>query len=313
VEVHVPVLVAEVRDLLAPRPGARFLDGTVGAGGHAAALAPLLAPGGLYIGIDRDPDILEIARARLAPLGALVRLRAGRFGDLAEIAREEAPGGLDAIFLDVGVSSLQLDRPERGFSFAVEGPLDMRMDRAGGITAADLVNRLPEAELADLIYRYGEERLSRRIARAIVEERRRARIETTSHLARVVERAVPGRYEGGRIHPATRTFQALRIAVNGELSELERALAAAPGALAPGGRIAVISFHSLEDRIVKNAFRHAAKAGRLEVLTKKPLVATEDEVRGNRRARSAKLRAARRPRAGGEPGRGPEGAAEERR
>jgi 16S rRNA (cytosine1402-N4)-methyltransferase len=295
VTVHRPVLVAEVKDLLALRPGARVLDGTVGAGGHAAVLAPLVAPDGLYVGVDRDPEILEVARAALAPLGPLVRLRRARFGDLAKIAREEAPRGFDAILLDVGVSSLQLDRPGRGFGFAAEGPLDMRMDPADETTAADLVNGLPEEELADLIFRYGEERLSRRIARAIVLERRRARIETTGALARIVAAAVPRGYERGRIHPATRTFQALRIAVNDELGELERALAAAPAALAPGGRIAVISFHSLEDRLVKNAFRDAAKAGRLAVLTRKPITAGEAEVRENRRARSAKLRAAERP------------------
>lgn len=294
-EIHTPVLLAEVRDLLAPRAGARVFDGTVGAGGHAAALAPLLGPGGLYVGLDRDPEILAAARARLEPLGPLVRLRRGRFGDLAAIAAEEAPRGFDAILLDLGVSSLQLDRPERGFSFGAEGPLDMRMDPDDERTAAHLVNRLPEEELANLIFRFGEERLSRRIARAIVDERRRARIETTGALARVVERAVPRGYERGRIHPATRTFQALRIAVNGELDELERALDAAPGALAPGGRLAVIAFHSLEDRLVKNELRLAAKEGRLRLLTKKPLAAGEAEVRENRRARSAKLRVAEKP------------------
>ncbi len=298
-EVHVPVLVAEVRDLLAPRPGARIFDGTVGAGGHAAALAPLVGPEGLYVGVDRDPQILEVARERLAPIAARVplRLRRARFGDLAAIAREEAPGGFDAVLLDLGVSSLQLDRPERGFSFAAEGPLDMRMepDRPDLPPAADLVNELPEAELAELIYRHGEERFARRIARAIVEARRRARIETTGDLARIVEAAVPRGYERGRIHPATRTFQALRIAVNDELGELGRALAALPGVLAPGGRAAVISFHSLEDRLVKNAFRDAARAGRLRILTKKPVRPSEAEVRANRRARPAKLRAAERP------------------
>jgi 16S rRNA (cytosine1402-N4)-methyltransferase len=294
-DVHVPVLLAEVRTLLAPREDARFFDGTVGAGGHAAVLAPLLGPRGLYVGIDRDPEILEVARARLASLGPVARLRRGRFGDVAAIAREDAPGGFDAILLDLGVSSLQLDRPARGFSFSAEGPLDMRMDPEDETTAAHLVNRLPEQELADLIYRLGEERLSRRIARAIVEERRRARIETTGALANIVARAVPRGYERGRIHPATRTFQALRIAVNRELDELERALDAAPDALRPGGRLVVISFHSLEDRLVKTKLREAAKAGRLALLVKKPLTASEEEVQSNRRARSAKLRAAERP------------------
>jgi 16S rRNA (cytosine1402-N4)-methyltransferase len=294
-EVHVPVLPSEVREALAPRPGERILDGTVGAGGHAAILAPLVAPGGLYLGIDRDAEILAIARERLAPLGALVRLERGTFDEMERLAAEHAPRGFDGVLLDLGVSSLQLDRPERGFSFAERGALDMRMDPGSGESAADLVNAMREEDLANLIYELGEERLSRRIARAIVEARRRARITTTTELADVIAAAVPRSYERGRIHPATRTFQALRIAVNDELGMLERALAALPRALAPGGRAAIIAFHSLEDRLVKHALRAAAKAGSLEVVTKKPLVAGEAEVRSNRRARSAKLRVARRP------------------
>jgi 16S rRNA (cytosine1402-N4)-methyltransferase len=320
---HVPVLVAEVLAALAPRPGARVLDGTLGAGGHAAAILARIAPGGLYVGVDRDAEVLEAARARLLSLGAevdgetapgappdapargaRVRIVHGTFDALASLALAHAPAdpsagraaGFDAVLLDVGVSSLQLDRPERGFGFAASGPLDMRMDPSSGEeSAADLVRRLSEEDLANLIFEYGEERLSRRIARAICESRRRGRIETTGQLADIVAAAVPARYEGGRIHPSTRTFQALRIAVNDELGQLERALAALPAALAPGGRAAVISFHSLEDRIVKHALKDAAKSGLLHVLTKKPVEAGEDEVRANRRARSAKLRAAMRP------------------
>ena len=293
--VHIPVLLAEVREALAARPGARILDGTVGAGGHAAAIAPMLAPGGLYVGVDRDPEILALAGARLAGLGPLVRLVRGTFDDLEALAKEHAPGGFDGILLDIGVSSLQLDRPERGFSFGADGPLDMRMDPDQLESAEHVVNRTPEEDLANIIYQFGEERLSRRIARAIVEARRRAPIRTTGELADLVTRTLPRGYEKGRIHPATRTFQALRIYVNDELGMLERAIAALPAALAPGGRAAVIAFHSLEDRIVKHALRDAAKAGTLEVLTKKPIEAGQPELQANRRSRSAKMRVARRP------------------
>ncbi len=257
-------------------------------------LAPLVAPGGLYVGVDRDPEILSIAGSRLAALGPLCHLVRGTFDDLPALARDHAPAGFDAILLDLGVTSLQLDRPERGFGFLAPGPLDMRMDPDAPESAATLVATLREAELADLIYAYGEERMSRRIARAIVEARRRVPIRTTTDLADIVVAALPRSYERGRIHPATRTFQALRIAVNDEMGMLERALAALPRALAPGGRAAAISFHSLEDRQVKIAFREAQKAGFLDILTKKPIEAGPEEVARNRRARSAKLRAARR-------------------
>jgi len=305
--VHVPVLVDEVLHALAPRPGARFLDGTLGAGGHARVIIPLLGPGGLYVGLDRDPEILEIARARLAGLGEAHGVRVvllhAEFDALKALAREHTPSdattgrraGWDGLLLDVGVSSLQIDRAARGFSFAQEGPLDMRMDPSRGESAADLVRSLPEEDLANLIYRYGEERLSRRVARAIVMARKVAPIRSTNELAEVVRRSLPGRYEGGRIHPATRTFQALRIAVNDELGMLERAVADLPKSLAPGGRAAIIAFHSLEDRIVKTAFKEAAKAERLTLLSKRPVTATEAEIARNRRARSAKLRGALRP------------------
>jgi len=303
-EPHLPVLLAEVLAGLAPalRPGAVVFDGTIGAGGHAREILPRLLPGGRYVGADRDQAALALAEARVREggeehAGALCLLHR-RFGDLAEIAREQAPDGFSAILLDVGVSSMQIDEGARGFSFrddAGRAPLDMRMDPSAGPTAADFLHDLTEEELANLIYRYGEERLSRRIAKAICRARKAGGLTTTGALADTISSAVGRGYERGRIHPATRTFQALRIAVNDELGELERALAAIPDALRPGGRAAVVSFHSLEDRLVKHAFRDAKKAGRLQVLTKKPIVAGPDEVRSNRRARSAKLRIAERP------------------
>jgi 16S rRNA (cytosine1402-N4)-methyltransferase len=290
-------MVREVLEQLGPAlsPGATVIDGTVGAGGHASEILPRITPGGLYIGMDRDLTILRHARQRLAPWGEAVRLVHAAFGTLGEVARAKVPGGAQAVLLDVGVSSLQLDDPTRGFGFRDTGPLDMRMDTSRGTTAADLVHRLGEKALADLIYRYGEERRSRAIAKAIVQARAQRRLTSTAELADIISGAVGPGYERGRIHPATRTFQALRIAVNEELEQLEAALGAIPGALAPGGRVAVIAFHSLEDRLVKVAFRDARRAGRLEVLTKKPLRPAADEVRRNRRARSARLRAAMRP------------------
>jgi 16S rRNA (cytosine1402-N4)-methyltransferase len=289
---HRSVLPAEVLAQLAPRQGGRYIDGTLGGGGHAVALLEASAPDGRLLGLDVDPAALVAAGERLAPFGGRATLARGNFRHLAQLAREHGFGVVDGVLLDLGVSSYQLDTPERGFSFQTEAPLDMRLDPQGEVTAADLVNELPEQELADLIYRFGEERGSRRIARLVVEARRRARIETTGELAGIVARALGGRH--GKIHPATRTFQALRIAVNGELESLELALPQMVELLAAGGRVAVISFHSLEDRIVKLFFRAEAEAGRLRILTKKPLEATEDEARANPRSRSAKLRAAER-------------------
>jgi 16S rRNA (cytosine1402-N4)-methyltransferase len=283
---HAPVLVDEVVRLLSGRR--TVLDVTVGAGGHAGALLE----GGVerVIGVDRDPDALALARARLADLGDRFRAVAALFSEL-ENAPLELEDPLDGVLYDLGVSSMQLDRAERGFSFRSEAPLDMRMGPGSGDpgpTAADLVNTLPERELADLIFRFGEERRSRRIAAAIVRNRP---IATTDRLASVVVSAV-GRRPGGP-HPARRTFQALRIAVNRELEELAASLPQAVELLGPGGRVVVISYHSLEDGIVKRTFRDD---DRLEVLTKKPVVADADEIARNPRARSAKLRAAdRRP------------------
>jgi len=278
------VLLAESLELLAVRPGGLYVDGTVGLGGHAAAILAQSAPDGRLIGFDRDEQALAAAAERLAEFGERARLVQE---DYREIPRVLGPEKADGILLDLGVSSLQLDDPERGFSFRAEGPLDMRMDRSQGESAADVVNRTRESELADIIYRFGEERASRRIARAIVEARRRARLRTTTELAAVVRRAA-GRGRPG-LDPATRTFQALRIHVNRELDGLGAALRAMASCLAPGGRLAVIAFHSLEDREVKQAFRELGREG-FSVLTRRPIRPGPQEVGRNPRARSARLR-----------------------
>ncbi|HTG47611.1 MAG TPA: 16S rRNA (cytosine(1402)-N(4))-methyltransferase RsmH [Actinomycetota bacterium] len=276
---HEPVMAAEVVELLAGR--SPVVDMTVGAGGHAAAL--LEAGTAAVIGVDRDPEALTVARDRLGSFGDRVRLVHARF---SEVDREEVGGDAGGVLFDLGVSSMQLDRAERGFSFRNDGPLDMRMDPGEGPSAADLVNGLSERELAEVIYRLGDERRSRRIAAAIV---RRRPVTTTGELAGIVVSAV-GRRPGGP-HPARRTFQALRLAVNRELEELTAALPHAAGLLGPGGRVVVLSYHSLEDGTVKRAFRDDE---RLQVLTKRPLVPGADERERNPRARSAKLRAAER-------------------
>ena len=277
---------------MSPRPGGVYCDGTVGAGGHAEALLAASAPDGVLLGLDRDGEALAVAAERLRPFGPRVRLVHGDYRQLPSLARDAALGPFDGILLDLGVSSLQLDDPARGFSFSHDGPLDMRMDRtAPGPTAADLLRRLPEADLRAILRESGEERWARRIARALVAARARRPIGTTAELARLVAGAIPRRAWPRRIHPATRTFQALRIAVNRELEGLGEALEGAARLLAPGGGLAVISFHSLEDRVVKRAFRGLAAAAGAEVLTPKPATPTEAEVAANPRARSAKLRA----------------------
>ena len=275
-------MTAEVIELLAGRR--TVVDMTVGSGGHAAAL--LEAGVSRLVGVDRDPEALALARERLSVFGDRVRLVGALF---SEVDEDVVGGSADGVLFDLGVSSMQLDRPERGFGYRVDGPLDMRMGEGSGAaapSAADLVNGLPERDLTDLIFRFGEEPRSRRIAAAIV---RRRPIRTTDQLTGIIVSAV-GKRPGGP-HPARRTFQALRIAVNRELEELTAALPPAAGLLGPGGRVVVISYHSLEDRIVKRAFRDD---DRLEVLTKKPLVASAAERARNPRARSAKLRAAER-------------------
>ena len=295
---HVPVLAGEVLALLGPRPGEVFVDATVGAGGHARLLAERLVPAGRLVALDRDPAMLELARPRLD--GLPVTLVHAGFDRLRAVLTDLGLDQVDGVLADLGFCSDQMDDPRRGLSFSRAGPLDMRLDPGEGETAADLVNRLNERDLADLIYQYGEERFSRRIARRIVEVRRHGKLETTEQLADLVRRCVPhGRGKGRRhppIDPATRVFQALRIAVNDELGALDRLLASLPGCVRPGGRVAIISFHSLEDRRVKQAFRERDV---WEVLTRKPLQASEEETRSNPRARSAKLRAARRANAMG--------------
>jgi 16S rRNA (cytosine1402-N4)-methyltransferase len=291
---HVPVLLKEAIDFLSVRRGGTYIDATVGLGGHSYEIAKRLGAPGRLIGLDKDPAALEIAGSRLraSDVGAAdwpaIELRQASFASLAEVRSPIA----DGLLADIGVSSLQLNDAARGFSFQADGPLDMRMDPRSERTAEQVVNHLDERELADVIYEFGEERRSRRIARAIVRSRP---IRSTAHLADVISAAArPMNSEQRRIHPATRTFQALRIFVNRELDDLRALLDAAPRVIKPGGRVVVISFHSLEDRIVKDAFREAAKQGSMSLLTKKPLTATEEESNRNPRARSAKLRAAER-------------------
>jgi 16S rRNA (cytosine1402-N4)-methyltransferase len=263
----------------------------VGYCGHALQILRAINPEGRLFGIDRDPQAVDEARQRLQSFGDREVIIKGHHVELKRLLSERNVSQVDGVLFDLGASSPQLDDPTRGFSFQSEGPLDMRMDRSGP-TAADIVNRLDEVTLADVVYRWGEERYSRRIARAIVRARQQRAISTTGELTSVIESAVPGHYRRGRIHCATRTFQALRIAVNKELDHLEESFRDAADVLAPGGRLCVISFHSLEDRIVKRSFKafSVGNPGELEVLTKRPQVPTEDEVRRNPRSRSAKLR-----------------------
>lgn len=290
---HVPVLPTELLELLGPAAGDVFVDATCGAGGHARLLALRVAPGGRVVALDRDASMLELARPALS--GLSVSLIQTGFDRLAEVMSELHLNPVDGIVADLGVCTDQLDDPERGLSFNRTGPLDMRLNPAEGEPASALLRRLDERAIADLIYEYGEERCSRRIARRIVEERKRAPFETTDRLADLVRRCVPRppRTHGRQpaIDPATRVFQALRIAVNDELNALDRFLRVLPICVRPGGRAAIISFHSLEDRRVKNAFRDK---NIWEVLTKKPVRPSDDEVRNNPRSRSAKLRVARR-------------------
>ncbi len=301
---HVSVLAAEVLAALQPQSGGAYIDCTLGGGGHAAGILQAAQPDGRLLGIDADPAALAAAAEHLAARGLAAeryRLVQGRFADLAEIAAQQGFAAVDGILFDLGVSSHQLDTAARGFAFSSDGPLDMRMDPTQGPTAADLLAELDETELANVIYRYGEERASRRIARRIVERRRERPFETTGDLAETVARALRGSRE--RIHPATRTFQALRIAVNRELEQLEQALPQAVELLQAGGRLAIISFHSLEDRIVKLFFRAESGYGgneaadrpvRLRIITRKPIEAGEEERMANPRSRSARLRVAER-------------------
>jgi 16S rRNA (cytosine1402-N4)-methyltransferase len=286
---HVPVLLDEVLHWLKPLPGQVMVDGTLGGGGHARAILSQIGTQGRLIGLERDPAALARAEHELA--GHPVTLVDSNFCDLPEVVRQLDLDCVDGIVLDLGISSDQLADEERGFSFNSDGPLDLRFNPQQGVPAARIVNRYRQETLAEILHQFGEERHSRRIARAIVERRKREPIETSRDLANVVRRAVGARGRGEPIDPATRTFQALRIAVNDELKSLEIALRRLPDCLRPGGRLVIVSFHSLEDRRVKQAFRGDA---RLRVLTKRPVVPTDAEVARNPRSRSAKLRAAER-------------------
>ena len=291
--VHVSVLLDEVVEWLAPRPGGTFVDATLGNGGHAAALLDATAPDGRLLGLDADPRALDVAGTRLAEYGDRAILVNANFRDLAAVGTERGIADVDGIVMDLGLSSRQLEASGRGFSFREDEPLDMRFDPSRGQSAADLLNELDEREIADLIYQLGEEPKSRRVARQVVQRRALAPFRTTGDLVAAVEAALGPRR--GRTHPATRTFQALRIAANDELGALEVALPQAAGLLRPGGRLAVVAFHSLEDRRVKQFFRAGGTdAAPLRALTKRPLVPSDDEVARNPRSRSAKLRIAER-------------------
>ncbi len=306
---HQPVLYKEIIHALRPKSGGRYVDGTLGAGGHAAGLLAASQPDGLLLGLDVDPQALELARQTLAPFGERACIKRASYATLLEQLALLGWETVDGILLDLGASSMQFDTPERGFSFLQDGPLDMRFDPSRPLTAAQIVNEWPERDLADLIYRYGEDPAARRIARAIVAARP---VRGTRHLAAVIEKARPRRdalrrAQGGVHHPATQTFQALRIAVNGELEALEKVLPLAVQALAPGGRLAVLSFHSLEDRLVKEFFRRESRdclcpprqpvctcghQATIVEITRRPITPSEEEIQQNPRARSAKLRVA---------------------
>jgi len=294
---HRPVMVTEVLEYLRPRTDGCYLDATVGEGGHAEALLEASAPTGRIFGVDRDPHALAVARERLAAYGPRCVLSHGDYREIEEWLPPLGVERLDGILLDLGLSSYQLDQPERGFSFRTEGPLDMRFDPSQGTTAADLVARWSEGELCRWLQEFGEERWARRIARAIVRTREQEPLLTTMQLASVIERAVPPAARYGRIHPATRTFQALRIAVNRELDGLGEALERLVDRLAPGGRLCVLTYHSLEDRVVKHRFRALAASAQggtgrsVTVLTRRPLRPTPEEIESNPKSRSAKFRA----------------------
>lgn len=302
---HEPVLVEPILELFNPQAGQSCLDCTVGRGGHAKVIAPKLAPGGRYIGLDVDPGNVAFAQERLASAAIDVHVHHANFSLAGQVLASQGIEKVDLLLADLGFASNQMDDPSRGFSFQYDGPLDMRLDPTLGTTAADLVNRLPEPELADLIYQYGEERLSRRIARKIVERRKQSPIKQTGELAELIRHCYPrvprssdrtaGRSKGRgkQIHPATRTFMALRIAVNGELEALEGLLSTLPQLVSSDGIAAIISFHSLEDRLVKRAFLAMQQSGRARRLTTKPIIADDNERRRNPRSRSAKLRVIR--------------------
>ena len=294
--VHVPVLAEEICHWLSPKSGGIYVDCTLGVGGTSLKILESSGNNAYILGLDRDPEALAIAEKNLEPYGSHVKIFNGNYSHIVEFVHQAGFERVDGVVFDLGVSSLQLDRPERGFSFASDGPLDMRMNQTQGPTAADLAKVLPEKDLADLLFSCGEERFSRRIARAIVQARKTFALDTTQALVAVIKGAVPHAYRKGRIHCATRTFQALRIRVNQELDLLQPALQDAVSLLKGGGRLCVVAFHSLEDRVVKHTFRSLAGGENptITLLTKKPVVADTQEIQQNPRARSAKLRIAQR-------------------
>ena len=288
---HIPVLVEEVMTFLRCESGRTYVDATMGGGGHASEILKRTAPDGVVVGVEWDEEALSEARNRLMPFGDRVKIFRENYIQLPDLVGAES---VDGMLLDLGLSSIQLEKAERGFSFRGEGPLDMRMDQRMNCTAADLINRLSSEELEEILSRDGEERWAKRIARAIVHERERDPVRTTQTLGKIVYRAIPRRFHTRRIDPATRTFQAFRIRLNEELDNLGKILETGWKVLKRGGRICIISFHSLEDRMVKETFRRLEKEGELRILTRKPVVPSEEEQRRNPRSRSAKLRCAER-------------------
>ena len=288
---HIPVLVEEVMTFLRCEAGRTYVDATLGGGGHASEILKRSAPDGILIGIEWDEDALSEATGALRPFGDRVKIFRENFIHLPDLMKNES---VDGILLDLGLSSIQLEKEGRGFSFRGDGALDMRMDQRMDQTAADLVNRLSSEELESIIFQYGEERWAKRIARAVVQEREREPIRTVEALRKVIYRTIPKRFQSRRIDPSTRTFQALRIKVNEELENLKKILDTGWKILKKEGRICVISFHSLEDRMVKEAFRRLQKEGQMRILTKKPVMPSEEERKRNPRSRSAKLRCAER-------------------
>ena len=304
---HVPVLAAQTLAALAPKSGGVYVDGTLGGAGHSSLILEQSAPDGFLLGIDRDDDALQAASERLAPFAGRFTLVKGNFADMDELARQSGIDAADGVLLDIGVSSYQLDEGSRGFSYNQDAPLDMRMDRSQGLTAEQLVNEASAEELTRILYEYGEEKWAARIAEFIAAERSRGRIENSGRLVEIIKKAVPAGARDKDQHPAKRTFQALRIAVNGELEALSAGLEAAIGLLRPGGRLAVITFHSLEDRIVKDCFRlHATDCicpprqpvctcghkADIKLYNRKPITADDKELADNPRSRSANLRVA---------------------
>jgi len=305
---HIPVLAQQVLDALQPHSGGIYIDGTVGGGGHSAMILEAGAPDAFLLGIDRDAEARAAAAARLAPFSGRFYLAAGNYSDMDKLAAEQGISAVDGILLDIGVSSHQLDAAERGFSYMQDAPLDMRMDQSQGRTAADLINEASAEELTDILYRYGEEKWSARIVQFILDARSKQAITSTGELVEIIKKAIPKGAREKDQHPAKRSFQALRIAINDELGALERGLDAAISLLKPGGVLGVITFHSLEDRIVKEAFRYHSRDcvcppglpvcqcghhADVKLLNRKPLTASPEELAANPRSRSANFRAVR--------------------